>query len=104
MNEIVDFPAAILAIVFLLQLIAACTGDALRRRTRRPTDATNRDFATILPSALTLLALIVGFAFSMAVARYDQRKSYEEEEANAIGYTCALTFCRLSRLRASTTC
>jgi hypothetical protein len=34
---------------------------------------------------LTLLALIIGFSFSMAVGRYDQRKNYEEEEANAIG-------------------
>src|SRR5262249_44563744 len=34
---------------------------------------------------LTLLALIVGFTFSMAVTRYDQRKNLEEEEANAIG-------------------
>jgi len=32
-----------------------------------------------------LLGLIIGFTFSMAVSRYDQRKNYEEEEANAIG-------------------
>jgi hypothetical protein len=29
-----------------------------------------------------LLGLIIGFTFSMAVGRYDQRKNYEEEEAN----------------------
>ena len=34
---------------------------------------------------MTLLALIVGFSFSMAVSRYDQRKTLEEAEANAIG-------------------
>jgi hypothetical protein len=34
---------------------------------------------------LTLLGLLVGFAISMAVSRYDQRKNYEEAEANAIG-------------------
>jgi hypothetical protein len=34
---------------------------------------------------LTLLVLLIGFSFSMAVNRYDQRKSYEAEEANAIG-------------------
>ena len=33
----------------------------------------------------TLLGLIIGFTFSMALTRYDQRKNYEEEEANAIG-------------------
>jgi hypothetical protein len=32
-----------------------------------------------------LLGLIIGFTFSMAVTRYDQRKSDEAAEANAIG-------------------
>jgi hypothetical protein len=36
-------------------------------------------------ATLTLLALIIGFSFSMATSRYDLRKSYEEAEANAIG-------------------
>jgi hypothetical protein len=31
------------------------------------------------------LGLIIGFTFSMAVSRYDLRKNYEEEEADAIG-------------------
>ncbi len=43
------------------------------------------DFNLILGSTLTLLGLIIGFTFSMAVSRYDQRKNLEEEEANAIG-------------------
>src|SRR5260370_38306814 len=34
---------------------------------------------------MRLLVLLIGFAFSMAVTRYDQGKNYEEEEANAIG-------------------
>lgn len=85
MNKLVDFPVVVFVIAFLLQLVAAYAGDALRRRTKRPKEDANPDFATILPAALTLLALIVGFAFSMAVGRYDLRKSYEEEEANAIG-------------------
>jgi len=42
-------------------------------------------FGIILPAALTLLGLIIGFSFSMAIGRYDQRKNYEEAEANAIG-------------------
>jgi len=44
-----------------------------------------RDLDLVISSSLTLLALIIGFSFSMAVSRYDQRKNYEEEEANAIG-------------------
>jgi hypothetical protein len=43
------------------------------------------DFDTVLTASLTLLALIIGFSFSMAVSRYDQRKNSEEAEANAIG-------------------
>ena len=43
------------------------------------------DLDVVISSSLTLLALIIGFSFSMAVSRYDQRKNYEEEEANAIG-------------------
>jgi hypothetical protein len=39
----------------------------------------------VLGGTLTLLGLIIGFTFSMAVSRYDQRKNYEEAEANAIG-------------------
>jgi hypothetical protein len=45
----------------------------------------HEDFAFVLGGTLTLLALIVGFSFSMTVNRYDQRKNLEEEEANAIG-------------------
>jgi hypothetical protein len=42
-------------------------------------------FGFILSAVLTLLGLIIGFSFSMAIGRYDQRKNYEEAEANAIG-------------------
>ena len=31
------------------------------------------------------MGLLIGFTFSMAVSRYDQRKNHEEAEANAIG-------------------
>jgi hypothetical protein len=48
-------------------------------------ETTRKDFGTILPAALTLLALIIGFSFSMASGRYDLRKTLEEAEANAIG-------------------
>jgi hypothetical protein len=85
MPKLIDYPVIVLAIAFLLQVAAALVGDIVRRRTRPPASDVAGDYKTIMPSALTLLALIVGFSFSMAVSRYDQRKSYEEEEANAIG-------------------
>jgi len=43
------------------------------------------DFGIIMAAVLTLLGLIIGFSFSMAISRYDQRKNLEETEANAIG-------------------
>jgi len=43
------------------------------------------DLGIITTASLTLLALVIAFSFSMAVNRYDQRKNYEAEEANAIG-------------------
>ena len=33
------------------------------------------DFTLVINASLTLLALIIGFSFSMAVSRYDQRKT-----------------------------
>ena len=55
-------------------------------RRRRPLKDNERDdFGVIQAATLTLLALIIGFSFSMAISRYDLRKTYEEAEANAIG-------------------
>ena len=62
---------------------AAQVGMLLRRRDL--VDAEREDFGIILGAALTLLGLIIGFSFSMATNRYDERKAFEEEEANAIG-------------------
>ena len=54
------------------------------RKTELPEDS-REDFGVLLAASLTLLGLIIGFSFSMATGRYDQRKNLEEEEANAIG-------------------
>jgi lipopolysaccharide export LptBFGC system permease protein LptF len=55
-------------------------------RWKRPLEEDERhDFDIVLAATLTLLGLIIGFSFSMVVSRYDQRKNYEEAEANAIG-------------------
>jgi hypothetical protein len=46
---------------------------------------TSADLGIIQTATLTLLGLIIGFTFSMAIARYDMRQTFEESEANAIG-------------------
>jgi hypothetical protein len=84
MSRIADQPFLIFALALLAQTLSAWAGAWLR--SKRPFGReTHEDFGVIQAAALTLLGLIVGFSFSMAVSRYDQRKSYEEAEANAIG-------------------
>lgn len=49
-------------------------------RQQRATDSTGY----LVSSALALLGLLIGFTFSMAVERYDERRHAVNEEANAI--------------------
>jgi hypothetical protein len=74
-----------LAVVTSVVLLGAAHVGARISQLRRLTSKELEQFNLVLGATLTLLGLIVGFAFSMAVGRYDQRKNYEEEEANAIG-------------------
>jgi hypothetical protein len=57
----------------------------VRKKLRPLAEDESKDLATLEAATLTLLGLIIAFSFSMAVGRYDQRKDYEAEEANAIG-------------------
>jgi hypothetical protein len=75
----------VLALVSFLVLYGAALFGARLSQLRRLTSKDLEQFNLVLGATLTLLGLIIGFAFSMAVGRYDQRKNYEEEEANAIG-------------------
>ena len=79
-----DNPFLVLAISLAAQCLAVYFGHLLRKTRPLRTDERD-DFGLIRNAALTLLALILAFSFSMAVSRYDQRKNYEEAEANAIG-------------------
>jgi len=80
-----NFPLLVLVLSFLVLMFSAWIGDYLRRREGAVTEEARDDFSTVVGATLTLLGLIIGFSFSMAIGRYDQRKNYEEEEANAIG-------------------
>jgi hypothetical protein len=80
-----DQPLILLALSFLALWLSAQAGAYFQRRHGNLEEVIHEDLGTILAAALTLLGLIIGFSFSMAVARYDQRKNYEEAEANAIG-------------------
>jgi hypothetical protein len=84
MNHIADFPLLAFAISFITLCLGALAGFLLRKG-RPEKDGDREDFTIVQGAALTLLGLLIGFTFSMAVSRYEQRKIYEEAEANAIG-------------------
>lgn len=85
MSELLKYPLAVGVIFFLLLWASEQFGARVLKPRRKLDEEEHAGFNVILGSTLTLLGLLVGFAFSMAVGRYDQRKNYEEEEANAIG-------------------
>jgi hypothetical protein len=82
--DVLNFPVLMFLPSVLVLWLASQLGASLRRR-RPLKDDQREDFNVIQAATLTLLGLIIGFSFSMAIGRYDQRKNYEEAEANAIG-------------------
>jgi len=85
MSTIIRNPFLVFGISLVVLWIAAKIGASFRKN-RPDTEMGGReDLGVILGATLTLLGLIIGFSFSMAVNRYDQRKNFEEAEANAIG-------------------
>lgn len=83
--NLMNFPVLVLVLSFLVLLLAAEAGHAFRKKTKAFNQEEREDFNVVLGAVLTLLGLLIGFSFSMAISRYDQRKNYEEAEANAIG-------------------
>jgi hypothetical protein len=84
MNNLLDYPLLVFVLSFFTLCLSVVIG-ALVRKGRDLEKGTHENYAVLLAAALTLLALIIGFSFSMATNRYDMRKNYEEAEANAIG-------------------
>jgi hypothetical protein len=85
MSRILDFPVFVLLFSFVVLWFSALFGGFLRRYTAPLQEEAREDFGVVQAAILTLLGLLIGFTFSMALNRYDQRKNYEEAEANAIG-------------------
>jgi hypothetical protein len=85
MIRLTNFPVVVLVLSFLLLWLSGWIGTSFRKKKHLVDDATGADAGLVLGATLTLLGLIIGFTFSMAISRYEQRKNYEEAEANAIG-------------------
>ena len=85
MSNAMDYPFLVLVLTFAGLWLSEQVGASFLARRAELEDGIREDFGHILTATLTLLALLIGFIFLMATTRYDQRKNYEEEEANAIG-------------------
>jgi hypothetical protein len=85
MTLVFDHPFLLFLLAVVVQWSAAYAGDFFRRRVSVPAQDKWADLDLVRAATLTLLVLIIGFSFQMAITRYDQRKTYEREEANAIG-------------------
>jgi len=77
-------PLFVFLISFVVLWLSARIGAAFRKG-QSLDDGMRHDLDVVVAATLTLLGLIIGFSFSMATDRYDQRKNCEEAEANAIG-------------------
>ena len=85
MIRLTNFPFVVLVVSFLLLWLAGAIGTSFRKKKHLADNAVGADAGLVLGATLTILGLIIGFTFSMAISRYEQRKNYEEAEANAIG-------------------
>jgi hypothetical protein len=85
MERIAHYPLLVFVVAFVVLWSSARLGRYFLLKQVKPEKELREDFNIILAATLTLLGLIIGFSFSMAANRYDQRRNYEEGEANAIG-------------------
>jgi membrane protease YdiL (CAAX protease family) len=88
-NPIVAMGFMLLLAIVLASWVGMQTGLFLERR-RNASGALERAgdddvHGAIVPAVLGLLALLLGFTFSLAVERYETRRALVLEEANAIG-------------------
>lgn len=75
-------------IVAILVLAMLAGARVSRARNRAAGSDRGKDFGEhVLTSTMGLLALLLGFTFSLAIDRYDSRRQLVVQEANAIGTT-----------------
>lgn len=72
-------------LIFLVFILAYLAGVALQRLMLR--EPCTESESALVGSALGLLAFLIGFTFSIAISRYDERRNLILTEANAIGTT-----------------
>lgn len=76
----------IMTVFMILFVVVIVIGHWIGARSRHETDEESKPYnMTILGGSLGLLGLILGFTFSMAVARYEGGKAQIVRETNAVG-------------------
>jgi hypothetical protein len=85
MINLSDYPLAAIFIVSLVAILAAT--EIGRQVGMRATGQAGDSVSTLEAAILGLLALMIGFTFSMALSRYEGRRDAVLNEANAIGTT-----------------
>ncbi|MCK9540917.1 MAG: hypothetical protein M0R03_02675 [Novosphingobium sp.] len=78
------------ALTFLLMIAAAFSGSLARGRLKKVKSGDSQDGgdsrdAYVVSAVLGLLALLLGFTFSLAIDRFEARRTLVLQEANAIG-------------------
>ena len=86
-----ELPLLVFAVSFLLLWVSERVGSKLKNRI----EEVHEDFGVILTATLTLLGLILGFTFSMAVNRYDQSLSKQRRPMQLALNTFDWTCCQL---------
>lgn len=103
-----ELPQPIFAVLMFMILVLASMlgryGRRLRAGRNGGQELESVQEGYVVSAVLGLLALLMGFTFSMAVDRYDMRRTLVTEEANAISssYLLAQTFEEPHRSRIST--
>lgn len=85
MEYMINHPRVLSLLCLLGMWALAVLGAWLRSRYHQADQTDTASLGTVVSATLTLLGLVISFTFSMATNRYDQRKLYEEQEANSIG-------------------
>src|SRR5260370_19091279 len=71
--------------IFIVSVVAILgVSEIARRRGARVTHG-GKNISTLEGAVLTLLALMIGFTFAMALSRFESRREAVLNEANAIG-------------------
>lgn len=84
MRWVLDIPLAVFALSLVALWLSEQVGILLHSRLLPLEEDERLDLGIVIPATLTLLGLLIGFSFSLAANRYDQRKNYEEAEAKAV--------------------